>query len=144
MVLVGFRAPSDALIPCELVNSVMISPQPPRLRMKRRNTVSVTPAMGASTVAGAMRTLPIVTDVGTGTVCVAESDSPAPGVEVSQNLRINPFYLQAKNKALAKKARARVPRKSLASLTFSPALLWRTSGGNVPPGRPYPEASACR
>jgi len=53
------RARSEALTPCELVNSVMISPQPPRLRMKRRKTVSVTPAMGASTVAGAMRTLPI-------------------------------------------------------------------------------------
>ena len=52
---VGLRAPSEALTPCELVNSVMISPQPPRLRMKRRKTVSVTPAMGASTVAGAIR-----------------------------------------------------------------------------------------
>ena len=30
----------------------MIRPQPPRLRMKRRKTVSVTPAIGASTVAG--------------------------------------------------------------------------------------------
>ena len=53
------RARSDATTPCELVNSVMISPQPPWLRIKRRNTVSVTPAMGASTVAGAMRTGPI-------------------------------------------------------------------------------------
>ena len=39
--------------------------------MKRRKTVSVTPAMGASTVAGAIRTFPIVkrregTGVGTG------------------------------------------------------------------------------
>ena len=33
----------------------MIRPHPPRLRMKRRKTVSVTPAMGASTVAGEMR-----------------------------------------------------------------------------------------
>ena len=54
---VGAR--SDALTPCELVNSVIIRPHPPRLRMKRRKTVSVTPAMGASTVAGAMVTLPI-------------------------------------------------------------------------------------
>src|SRR5580658_9746342 len=53
-VLVGLRAPSEALTPCELVNSVMIRPQPLKLRMKRRNTVSVTPAMGASTVAGAI------------------------------------------------------------------------------------------
>ena len=51
-VLEGFFFPADALTPCELVNSVMINPQPPRLRMKRRKTVSVTPAMGASTVAG--------------------------------------------------------------------------------------------
>ena len=56
---VGLRARSEALTPWELVNSVMISPQPPRLRMKRRNTVSVTPAMGASTVAGAMCTFPM-------------------------------------------------------------------------------------
>jgi hypothetical protein len=34
-------------------------------RMKRRNTVSVTPAMGASTVAGATITPPITTDAGT-------------------------------------------------------------------------------
>ena len=62
----GLRAPSDALTPCELVNSVMISPQPPRLRMKRRNTVSVTPAIGASTVAGAMRTGPMKNSWGNG------------------------------------------------------------------------------
>src|SRR5438045_5432187 len=37
----------------------MISPHPLRLRMKRRKTVSVTPAIGASTVAGAISTGPI-------------------------------------------------------------------------------------
>jgi hypothetical protein len=41
------------------VNSVMISPQPPWLRIKRRKTVSVTPAMGARTVAGPIFTGPI-------------------------------------------------------------------------------------
>src|SRR5579863_7528263 len=35
-----------------LVNSVMIRPQPPRPRIMRRNTVSVTPAIGARTVPG--------------------------------------------------------------------------------------------
>src|SRR5258708_3457339 len=59
VVLEGLRAPSEALTPCELVNSVMMSPHPPRLRMKRRKTVSVTPAIGARTVAGAMVTPPI-------------------------------------------------------------------------------------
>src|SRR5450432_1333618 len=44
----------------------MISPQPSRLRMKRRKTVSVTPAMGASTVAGEIRTSPIKRLAGTG------------------------------------------------------------------------------
>ena len=68
-VLVGLRAPSAALTPCELVNSVMIRPHPPRLRMKRRKTVSVTPAMGASTVAGAIFTGPIENWVGNG--CMA-------------------------------------------------------------------------
>src|ERR1700733_10598597 len=69
------------------VNSVMINPQPDcwlligvstrcladstfpvkmlALRMKRRNTVSVTPAIGASTVAGETVTPPISTDAGT-------------------------------------------------------------------------------
>src|ERR1700676_1725009 len=36
-----------------LVNSVMIRPQPPSPRIMRRKTVSVTPAIGAKTVAGA-------------------------------------------------------------------------------------------
>src|SRR5262249_28271755 len=58
-VLVGFFRPVDVLTPCELVNSVMIRPHPPRLRIKRRKTVSVTPAIGARTVAGAMGTFPI-------------------------------------------------------------------------------------
>ena len=65
-VRVGLRAPCEALTPCELVNSVMSRPHPPRLRMNRRNTVSVTPAMGASTVAGAIRTPPIENWVGNG------------------------------------------------------------------------------
>src|ERR1700679_2538260 len=74
--------------PSAEVNSVMMSPQPERwlligvstrrgwptcslpanmlaLRMKRRNTVSVTPAIGASTVAGATVTPPISTEAGT-------------------------------------------------------------------------------
>src|ERR1700738_4667079 len=59
-VLVGFLRPADALTPWELVNSVMIRPHPPRLRMNRRNTVSVTPAIGARTVAGAIRIPPTV------------------------------------------------------------------------------------
>jgi hypothetical protein len=48
-----------ATTPCELVNSVIMSPQPPWARMSLRKTVSVTPAMGASTVAGRMATPPI-------------------------------------------------------------------------------------
>src|SRR5690348_7146724 len=67
-VLLGFRAPSDAFTPCELVNSVMIKPQPPRLRMNRRNTVSVTPAIGASTVAGVIVTGPIERRAGNGSI----------------------------------------------------------------------------
>src|SRR5712692_11862128 len=39
-------------MPSELVNSVISRPQPPRPRMTRRKSVSVTPAMGASTAAG--------------------------------------------------------------------------------------------
>src|SRR5450631_1732635 len=44
----------------------MMSPHPPRLRMKRRKTVSVTPAIGARTVAGEMVTEPMVRRAGTG------------------------------------------------------------------------------
>src|SRR5271165_2483754 len=52
-------------MPSAEVNSVIIRPQPPRLRMKRRKTVSVMPAIGASTVAGRISTPPSETDAGT-------------------------------------------------------------------------------
>src|ERR1700674_5043394 len=42
------------VMPSELVNSVISRPQPPRPRITRRKSVSVTPAMGASTAAGRM------------------------------------------------------------------------------------------
>ncbi len=75
--------------PSAEVNSVMMRPQPEcslvvsvststgcaglenmlAFLMKRRKTVSVTPAMGASTVAGAMRTPPMCSSAGTRAVC---------------------------------------------------------------------------
>ena len=58
-VLVDFLRPVEAFTPWELVNSVMMRPQPPNLRINRRNTVSVTPAMGARTVPGSTITGPI-------------------------------------------------------------------------------------
>src|SRR4029077_14201384 len=67
-VLVGFLRPDDALTPWELVNSVMIRPHPPRLRMNRRNTVSVTPAIGARTVAGVIRVPPTANADGKGLI----------------------------------------------------------------------------
>src|SRR4051812_48488732 len=51
--------------PSAEVNSVSIMPQPPSSLMKRRKTVSVTPAIGARRVAGAISTLPMRTDCGT-------------------------------------------------------------------------------
>src|SRR5215471_3870107 len=68
----------------------MISPHPPKLRMKRRKTVSVTPAMGARTVAGEIVAGPICNVAGTG---LKQSSSPegttAPlPAELSQNLRM--------------------------------------------------------
>jgi hypothetical protein len=90
-------------MPSAEVNSVMISPHPPKFRIKRRKTVSVTPAMGASTVAGAIRTFPMVKDEGTGTARVARAPSPATGPDVSQYLRTPLFYLSSKKKS---------PRKS--------------------------------
>jgi hypothetical protein len=70
------------------------------LRMKRLKTVSVTPAIGANTVAGAMRTFPIATDDGTGIAHagVAPAPSPASGPELSQNFRTDLFYLSPKTK----------------------------------------------
>src|ERR1700722_6098908 len=65
----------------------MIKPQPPRLRMKRRNTVSVTPAMGARTVAGVLVTLPMERLPGTG-FSGAASRAKVPAAhdpELSQN-----------------------------------------------------------
>src|SRR5437588_399649 len=62
----------------------MISPQPLKFLMKRRNTVSVTPAMGARMVAGAMRTAPKFTDAGTpGALLIGRSMT-----EFSQYLRM--------------------------------------------------------
>src|SRR5438067_12620345 len=62
------------------------------LRMKRRKTVSVTPAMDARMVAGAMRTLPIWTDCG-----IAAGSAARPETGVSQYLRmLGPdFYVRA-------------------------------------------------
>ena len=64
MVRPGLCARTECTTPCELVNSVMISPQPPSPRINRRKTVSVTPAIGASTVAGAISTPPILSFAG--------------------------------------------------------------------------------
>src|SRR5947209_13390209 len=55
--------------------------------MKRRKTVSVTPAMGARMVAGAMRTLPIWTHCG-----MAAGSAARPETGVSQYLRMELFY----------------------------------------------------
>src|ERR1700731_4720072 len=95
-VLVGFFRPADALTPCELVNSVMIRPHPPRLRINRRNTVSVTPAIGARTVAGAIRTPPTANADGKGLIISSVSHSSmletvgasAPSRIVSGNLNM--------------------------------------------------------
>src|SRR3981081_3162802 len=56
----------------------MISPHPPRLRMKGRKTVSVTPAIGASTVAGAIWTPPIERLEGTGFTGHTSRAEPSP------------------------------------------------------------------
>ncbi len=73
----------------------MIRPHPPRFLMKRRKTVSVTPAMGARTVAGAMRTLPMVKDAGK--VRGVRPTASTAGVlvlrGVSQNLLTAIFYV---------------------------------------------------
>src|SRR2546423_11931776 len=79
----------------------MMRPQPSRLRMKRRKTVSVTPAMGARTVAGVMGTLPIKRRTGTGARGGASRTASSEPRELSQDLRTNLFYLDWQTKALA-------------------------------------------
>lgn len=63
--------------------------------MKRRKTVSVTPAMGARTVAGEMVTVPMWRVLGTGRSDAAwrTGVSAAHVPELSQNLRMGVFYL---------------------------------------------------
>jgi hypothetical protein len=74
------------------------------LRMKRRKTVSVTPAIGARTVAGEIVTLPIARLSGTGSggaawrTRVSGADEP---FELSQNFFTVLFYLLCKTKAPA-------------------------------------------
>lgn len=70
--------------------------------MKRRNTVSVTPAMGASTVAGEISIPPIKTEGGT--TNVARAPSPAMAArcptELSQPFRTWLFYFLCKHLAI--------------------------------------------
>src|SRR5712675_49080 len=87
----------------------MIRPQPSRLRMKRRKTVSVTPAIGASTVAGAIRTAPMERLAGTGFGGAgSRARVPAPHVpcELSQNFFTFLFYLAWQNESPRLGARA--------------------------------------
>src|SRR5579872_6808888 len=78
----------------------MMRPHPPRLRMKRRKTVSVTPAMGARTVAGEIVTVPIWRVAGTGfSRAVSRAGAPAPHLpllELSQYFFTDLFYLSRK------------------------------------------------
>src|SRR5580700_4225712 len=101
----------------------MISPHPPRLRMNRRNTVSVTPAIGASTVAGEMATLPIVSEAGTTRASEAEnvarallpaSAASAPAPEVSQNFFTVLFYLPRKTACTKPAVHNKAPAKARA------------------------------
>src|SRR3984893_8750794 len=72
----------------------MIRPHPPRFLIKRRKTVSVTPAMGASTVAGAMRTFPIFRTAGNsvGTGSVGTGDSPVRATAASDGRLARPSH----------------------------------------------------
>src|SRR5579864_3531174 len=106
----------------------MIRPHPPRLRMKRRKTVSVTPAMGARTVAGEMVTLPMMSAAGTGCSGAAwRARAPAPH-ELSQNFFTLLFYLPAQNEAPAG-ARASIFRSVRIRVIYG--LLLRSFGLRV-------------
>src|ERR1700677_36406 len=77
----------------------MINPQPLRLRMKRRKTVSVTPAMGASTVAGAILISPMERLAGTDFSGSARRTTVSAPPELSQDLRTDLFYLASQNES---------------------------------------------
>lgn len=68
--------------------------------MKRRNTVSVTPAIGARTVAGETVTEPIWSVFGTTFAgALSRAGAPPPPLPVlSQNLRIRIFYFALQNR----------------------------------------------
>ena len=74
--------------------------------MNRRNTVSVTPAIGASTVAGAIVTPPMDKFTGTGTSGADRRATVSAAPELSQDLRTVLFYLARPNKSPRRKARA--------------------------------------
>ena len=70
-------------MPSAEVNSVMISPQPPRLRMNRRKTVSVTRPWAPGRSPEQCARSRSISEEGTGSWwpcgCVAAGDPPAPG-----------------------------------------------------------------
>src|SRR5580692_11877130 len=95
----------------------MMRPQPPRLRMKRRKTVSVTPAMGARTVAGAILTMPMGRPAGTGlrdrdwrtksALSLSKGMSAPHATGLSHILRTALFYLGFQNQSPRRAARAK-------------------------------------
>src|SRR5438045_8616037 len=85
--------------------------------MKRRRTVSVTPAMGARMVAGAMRSAPKFTDAGT-------SGAPLIGrsmTEFSQYLRMAAFILTQFVYGRIRQFGWKPPHVCGGNWTFSPA-----------------------
>src|ERR1700727_1710943 len=95
----------------------MMRPQPSRFRMKRRKTVSVTPAMGARTVAGAILTLPMESPPGTGlrdgdwrtksALSLSKGMSAPHETGLSHILRTALFYLAFQNQSPRRAARAK-------------------------------------
>src|SRR5580693_5794784 len=65
-------------MPSELVYSVISSPQPPRPRITRRKSVSVTPAIGASTAAGRIVKSRIWNDAGIMGLSVPQPEQKSP------------------------------------------------------------------
>src|ERR1700677_3579074 len=121
------------------------------LRMKRRNTVSVTPAIGARTVAGATNTLPISIEAGTRAISGMLFSRGLSQFFFMETFFIKPYatsptYLRPTQQR-PPSPEAFVPERPTA-LTSTRELpyrrrTWHTCDGNAPHVLPYPPTSAC-
>src|SRR6202140_71755 len=100
----------------------MIRPHPPRFLLKRRKTVSVTPAGGGRTVAGAISTFPIFKAVGKARVSVGTGVSPvrpAAASVLSQNFCTSVFYVLSSRAEMCDNPRCSLPMNKIREILLT-------------------------